>query len=91
MGLTTGICDAAGLADSLIGVLRKNCAETLLTTYADVRRQKYLDVTDKVSYSNTCLLRDTCPATAHEVDFFKTLRESPEGRRGMLESAYRLG
>ncbi|KAL6252580.1 hypothetical protein RBB50_000299 [Rhinocladiella similis] len=91
MGLTTGICDAAGLADSLVGVLRKGCDDSLLTKYAEIRKQKYHDVTHKVSYNNTCLLRDTDPAKASEVEFFKTLNSSPEARRKMLMNAYTLG
>ncbi|KAJ9604232.1 hypothetical protein H2200_011066 [Cladophialophora chaetospira] len=91
MGLTTGICDAAGLADSLIGVLRKGCDDSLLDKYADIRRQKYQDVTHKVSYNNTCVLRDTPPEKASEAEFFKMLNSSPEARRKMLENAYTLG
>jgi 2-polyprenyl-6-methoxyphenol hydroxylase-like FAD-dependent oxidoreductase len=91
MGLTTGICDAAGLADCLVGVLRKGCDDTLLDRYAEIRRQKYHDVTHKVSYNNTCLLRDTPPEKASEADFFKMLNSSPEARRNMLENAYTLG
>ena len=91
MGLTTGICDAAGLADSLIGVLRKRAPDSLLDKYADVRKQKYHDVTDKVSYGNTCLLRDTDPAKAGEVEFFKKMNADSATRRGMLEQAYVLG
>jgi hypothetical protein len=91
MGLTTGICDAAGLADCLIGVLRKGCDGSLLDKYADIRKQKYHDVTHKVSYTNICLLRDTDPALAEEVEFFKTLNSSLDARRKILEGAYVLG
>jgi 2-polyprenyl-6-methoxyphenol hydroxylase-like FAD-dependent oxidoreductase len=91
MGLTTGICDAAGLADSLVGVLRKSCDDFLLDKYADIRRQKYKEITHKVSYDNTCLLRDTPPEKAPEVEFFKKLNSSPEARRNILENAYTLG
>jgi len=44
MGLTTGLCDAGGLADCLIGVLRKGCGDDLLDKYAEIRREKFLKV-----------------------------------------------
>ena len=91
MGLTTGICDAGGLADCLIGVLRKGCDDSLLDRYADIRRQKYQDITNNVSYSNTCLLRDTDPEKASEHEFFRMMNSSTEVRREMLKSAYILG
>ena len=91
MGLTTGICDAAGLADSLIGVLRKGGDDSLLDKYADIRKQKYHDVTHKISYNNTCLLRDTDPEKASEAEFFQMLNSSPEARRTILKNAYTLG
>lgn len=91
MGLTTGICDAAGLADCLIGVLRKGCDDSLLNKYAEIRRDKYQNITNKVSYQNICLLRDTDPEKPEEADFFKTMNSSPEARRKILEGAYALG
>lgn len=91
MGLTTGICDAGGLADSLIGVLRKGGDDSLLDKYAEIRYQKYQDITNKVSYGNTCLLRDTDPEKASEAEFFKLLNGPSEARKKMLESAYTLG
>lgn len=103
MGLTTGICDAAGLADTLIGVLRHldnnnddddPNPDTLLDKYDEIRRQKYHEVTHKVSYSNTCRLRD-CPPdpqmAVQEDEFFRMLNSGPEPRRKILESAYTLG
>ena len=91
MGLTTGICDAAGLADCLVGVLRKGCDDSLLDKYAEIRKEKYVNVTDKVSYSNTCLLRDTDPSKAEEVEFFRVMNSGTEARRKILEKAYILG
>lgn len=91
MGLTGGICDAGGLADCLIGVLRKGCADSLLDKYAEIRRQKYQEITNPVSYGNTCALRDTDPETARSAEPFRTMNTSPEARRVMLEKAYFLG
>src|SRR5579859_1684163 len=44
MGLTGGLCDAGGLSDCLIGVLRKGCDEELLEKYATIRKQIFNDV-----------------------------------------------
>jgi len=44
MGLTGGLCDAGGLSDCLIGVLRKGCGAELLEKYAEIRRQKFMEV-----------------------------------------------
>src|SRR5271170_2021553 len=44
MGLTGGLCDAGGLADCLIGVLRKGCGDDLLDKYAEIRRNIFLEV-----------------------------------------------
>lgn len=90
--MTGGICDAGGLADCLIGVLRKGCDDSLLDKYAEIRRQKYREITDPVSYGNTCALRDSDPETAAtSAEPFKTMNSSPEARRKMVESAYLLG
>ena len=91
MGLTTGICDASGLADCLTGVLRKGCDETLLDKYSSIRLQKYQDITNKVSYANTCLLRDTDPEKASEVEFFKILNSSSAARQTIMQGAYAVG
>ncbi|KAK6369799.1 hypothetical protein LTS17_009249 [Exophiala oligosperma] len=102
MGLTTGICDAAGLADTFIGVLRHldrdnpnhPSPDVLLDKYADIRRQKYHDVTHKVSYGNTCRLRECSPdpeKAVQEDEFFRTINSGSDARRKLLESAYILG
>ena len=41
MGLTTGLCDAGGLADCLIGIFRKGCGDDLLDKYAEIRMEKF--------------------------------------------------
>ena len=102
MGLTTGICDAAGLADTLIGVLRHldtsnidhPTPDSLLDKYDEIRRQKYHEVTHKISYTNTCRLRECNPdpeKAVQEDEFFKLINSGPEPRRKILEGAYTLG
>ncbi|KEF54936.1 uncharacterized protein A1O9_09379 [Exophiala aquamarina CBS 119918] len=91
MGLTGGICDAGGLADCLIGVLRKGCDDSLLDRYAEIRRQKYTEITNPVSYGNLCAMRDVDPEKAKEVEPYKTLNISREARREIMKRAYLLG
>ena len=45
--LTIGLCDAGGLADCLIGVLRKGCGDNLLDKYAEIRREKFVKVSSR--------------------------------------------
>ena len=91
MGLTGGICDAGGLADCLIGVLRKGCDDSLLDKYSEIRLKKWKEVTNPMSYGNTTALRDTDPEKAKEAEPFKTMNSSPEARRKMMESMHELG
>jgi 2-polyprenyl-6-methoxyphenol hydroxylase-like FAD-dependent oxidoreductase len=56
MGLTTGLADAGGLSDCLIGVLRKGCNDDLMDKYAEIRREKFLTVISLLS-STDCRLR----------------------------------
>ena len=44
MGLTGGLCDAGGLSDCLIGVLRKGCGDDLLDKYAAIRQNIFNEV-----------------------------------------------
>jgi 2-polyprenyl-6-methoxyphenol hydroxylase-like FAD-dependent oxidoreductase len=44
MGLTGGLCDAGGLSDCLIGVLRKGCGDDVLDKYAEIRKKIFLEV-----------------------------------------------
>ena len=41
MGLTTGLCDAGGLADCLIGIFKKGYGDNLLDKYAEIRMEKF--------------------------------------------------
>ena len=50
MGLTGGICDAGGLADCLVGVLRKGCGEELLDKYAEIRMKIFDEVSVLKAY-----------------------------------------
>ncbi|KAK8163125.1 hypothetical protein BKA80DRAFT_290286 [Phyllosticta citrichinensis] len=70
LGLTGGIVDVGGLYDCLAGIHEGVADEAILDTYSDVRRQKYLDVTDPVSRENIRRLFDQDPEQASEKDEF---------------------
>jgi hypothetical protein len=91
MGLTGGLVDAGGLADCLIGVLVLGCKDTLLDKYAEIRKQKYHDVIDPVSFNNIRLLYESDPKTcAHTVEPFKSMNEDPEFRVKMIKGSYAM-
>jgi len=52
MGLTGGLCDAGGLSDCLIGVLRKGCGDDLLDKYADIRKKIFDEVQSHAVFSH---------------------------------------
>jgi 2-polyprenyl-6-methoxyphenol hydroxylase-like FAD-dependent oxidoreductase len=51
LGLASGIADASSLADVLIRILSNDASDaaTLLSSWSDARRQKFLSVVDKPS------------------------------------------
>jgi hypothetical protein len=49
MGLTGGLCDAGGLSDVLIGVLRKGSSDDILDKYAEIRKKLFLEVIFSIS------------------------------------------
>jgi 2-polyprenyl-6-methoxyphenol hydroxylase-like FAD-dependent oxidoreductase len=46
MGLTTGLVDAGGLSDCIIGIAKHGCDESILEKYAEIRKKLFLEVTD---------------------------------------------
>jgi len=49
MGLTTGLCDAGALGGCLIGIFKKGCTDDILDKYAEIRTQKFLEITNPIS------------------------------------------
>jgi 2-polyprenyl-6-methoxyphenol hydroxylase-like FAD-dependent oxidoreductase len=101
MGLTGGLCDAGGLSDCLIGVLRKGCGDDLLEKYAEIRRKIFLEVclcvqlvtqvTDPITRANIERLYTVNPETAAtEHELFRKMNESADFRREMLKGAMAL-
>jgi hypothetical protein len=47
------LCDAGGLSDCLIGVLRKGCGDDLLDKYATIRQKIFNEVRSHLLEANT--------------------------------------
>jgi 2-polyprenyl-6-methoxyphenol hydroxylase-like FAD-dependent oxidoreductase len=104
MGLTGGLCDAGGLADCLVGVLRRGCDDNLLDKYAEIRRKIFDEVrdrpfmvvltrqvTDPISQGNIERLFSLNPDTAAtDYELFRKMNESEEFKREMLKGAMAL-
>ncbi|KAF5981719.1 3-(3-hydroxyphenyl)propionate 2-hydroxylase [Fusarium bulbicola] len=79
LGLTTGLLDAAHLGQSLQQVFREGADPSVLTTYAQVRRNIYRERTDELSTSNLMRLMSTDPVRVKESDeFFARLKDPNE-------------
>jgi hypothetical protein len=46
MGLTTGLVDAGGLSDCIIGIAKHGCDDSILEKYAEIRKKLFQEVTD---------------------------------------------
>ena len=91
MGLTGGLVDAGGISDCLIGVLKMGCGDQLLDKYAEIRKQKFYDVINPISFNNIKLLYESDPETcAYTVEPFKSMNEDPGFRQRMIKGAYAM-
>jgi hypothetical protein len=70
LGLTGGIADVGSLYDSLIGMHMGLADDSILDTYAEIRRKIYFDVIDPLSRENFRRLWDQDPEKASENDEF---------------------
>lgn len=76
LGLTGGLLDAASLADALIAHINERLPESILDTYATVRRDVFLKLVNPASQANKRRLHESDPGTLAETDpFLKALRE----------------
>jgi 2-polyprenyl-6-methoxyphenol hydroxylase-like FAD-dependent oxidoreductase len=77
--LTTGLLDAATLGNCLIRVVSKNEPDTLLTKYAETRRNAWLSVTDPESTAFKHRLSSTEPQHVKDREaFFHALNYDPK-------------
>ena len=72
----TACLDVGGLADCLIGYYKDLADESILDTYADVRRDIFLKYVDARSVKNLNRVAKTDPWTVKDTDpFFKIIEE----------------
>ncbi|KAJ3521158.1 hypothetical protein NM208_g13421 [Fusarium decemcellulare] len=77
LGLTTGILDAAHLAQALSKVLIDNAPDAVLDEYARKRRDVFTKLTNSLSTTNLLRLRSSAPEDVVEREnFFKILNDS---------------
>ncbi|KAK4565977.1 hypothetical protein LTR86_003826 [Recurvomyces mirabilis] len=75
-GCMTACLDVGGLADCLIGYYKGLADESILNTYADVRRGIFLKYVDARSVKNLNRVAKTDPWTVKDTDpFFKIIEE----------------
>lgn len=68
LGLTGGIADVGSLYDCLIGIDEGLADDSILDTYAEIRRKIYFDVIDPLSRENFRRLWDQDPEKARKND-----------------------
>ena len=83
--MTTGVLDAAHLAQALRKVLIDKAPDAVLDEYAKTRRDVFNKQTDALSTANLLRLRSSAPAdVAERENFFKAL-EDPTDIKGIVE------
>ena len=75
----TAVVDTGGLADCLIGLYEGKADESILDTYAEVRRDKFLKYVDARSIKNLNRVAKSDPWTVGETDKFFGILKDLEG------------
>ncbi|KAM6508346.1 hypothetical protein FALCPG4_018219 [Fusarium falciforme] len=84
LGLTTGVLDAAHLAQALRKVLIDKASDTVLDDYAKRRRDVFTKLTDSLSTANLLRLSSSAPVdVAERENFFKAL-DDPTNVKSIL-------
>jgi 2-polyprenyl-6-methoxyphenol hydroxylase-like FAD-dependent oxidoreductase len=78
LGLTGGMLDAGCLADAFEGLLKENQPDSILTKYADIRREIFKKYTDPWSQENVKRLYSLDPETAINDPFLQAVRNASE-------------
>lgn len=78
-GCMTAVVDTGGLADCLIGLYEGKADESILDTYAEVRRDKFLKYVDARSIKNLNRVAKSDPWTVGETDKFFGILKDLEG------------
>jgi 2-polyprenyl-6-methoxyphenol hydroxylase-like FAD-dependent oxidoreductase len=94
-GCMSGVLDAAGLADCLIGLYDGRAGDEILDLYAEIRREKFLKFVDLRSVKNMDRIAKSDPNTVLETDRFlgilKELEGDDEATKAFILVCYHLG
>ncbi|KAL4929441.1 FAD-dependent oxidoreductase [Aspergillus undulatus] len=71
LGLTGGIADVGSLYDSLLGIHLSKASDTILTKYAEIRRQIWTDIIDPMSRENFARLHQDAETAREKDPFFR--------------------
>ena len=75
----SGVLDAGGLADCLIGLYDGRARDEILDLYAEVRREKFLKFVDLRSMKNMARISKSDPNTVLDTDKFLGILKELEG------------
>lgn len=78
-GCMSGVLDAGGLADCLIGLYNGYAGDEILDLYAEIRREKFLRFVDSRSLKNMNRIAKSDPNTVLETDRFLGILKELEG------------
>ncbi|KIV91183.1 hypothetical protein, variant [Exophiala mesophila] len=94
LGLTGGIVDVGGLYDCMIGIYEGKADDSILDRYSEVRREKYLTITDPISTDNIKRLYDQDPDKALENDpllkLLNGMKDDKEAQREFMKAPFAL-
>ncbi|KIV91818.1 hypothetical protein PV10_06315 [Exophiala mesophila] len=85
LGLTTGIVDAGAVSDCVGAVLSGKADETILDKYNEIRRDLFINESDKWSRINYLRVTDPDPETLLERDRFLQTMNAVKGDPAMIE------
>lgn len=75
----SGVLDAGGLADCLIGLYDGRVGDEILDLYAEIRREKFLKFVDLRSLKNMNRIAKSDPSTVLDTDKFLGILRELEG------------
>lgn len=78
-GCMSGVLDAGGLADCLIGLYDDRVGDEILDLYAEIRRDKFLKYVDARSIKNMNRIANSDPNTVLDTDKFFSILKGLEG------------
>ncbi|KAH7147326.1 hypothetical protein DER46DRAFT_665776 [Fusarium sp. MPI-SDFR-AT-0072] len=90
-GMTTGLLDAAHLAQALSQILNENGPDALLDEYSRARREVWTTITNPLSTTNLQRLRSTSPEDVAAREAFFKMMNDPNDRKKFSSTAKEMG